>query len=143
MRPADVEATAALSVRCFAAPYDRSQLEVELARDIALVLVATAEERTERRVDGYAIFWRVGDAAELLQIAVDPDRRGAGIGRALMETALEQLTAAGARSVHLEVRRDNVPARRLYDRLGFASTSVRAGYYADGEDALVMARTAP
>ncbi|NLE46168.1 MAG: GNAT family N-acetyltransferase [Chloroflexi bacterium] len=52
-------------------------------------------------------------------VAVRPDWQGRGIGSALMEAALQELAARGAYWVGLEVRDDNLVARRLYDRFGF------------------------
>ncbi len=52
-------------------------------------------------------------------VAVHPDWQRQGIGRALMETALEEISAQGGRWVGLEVQADNEVARRLYRRLGF------------------------
>ena len=46
--------------------------------------------------------------------------------------------------VTLEVRRSNAGALILYERFGFRSAGVRPRYYADnGEDAVIMWRTAP
>jgi ribosomal-protein-alanine N-acetyltransferase len=42
--------------------------------------------------------------------------------------------------VLLEVREDNVPAQRLYQRYGFTRSGVRRGYYPGGVDAWVMSR---
>lgn len=50
----------------------------------------------------------------LLFVAVEPSLRGRGIGRALIERAIEMSEG----SVKLHVEQDN-PARRLYERLGF------------------------
>jgi len=52
-------------------------------------------------------------------VAVHPDWQGRGIGSALMEAALEAITARGGRWVGLEVRADNPVAGRLYGHLGF------------------------
>jgi len=52
-------------------------------------------------------------------VVVHPSRRGRGIGRALMERAIEAVSRRGARWVGLEVRIDNKVARGLYERLGF------------------------
>lgn len=52
-------------------------------------------------------------------VAVHPDWRGRGIAVALMKAALEATSARGGRWVGLEVRADNLVARRLYEHLGF------------------------
>ncbi|MEY7852220.1 ribosomal protein S18-alanine N-acetyltransferase [Natrarchaeobius sp. A-rgal3] len=73
-------------------------------------------------------------------IAVHPERRGIGVGSALLTRILAVLTAQGARTVKLEVRRSNDGAKRLYRRFGFEPLRRVPGYYEDGEDALVMIR---
>ncbi|MFP8952815.1 ribosomal protein S18-alanine N-acetyltransferase [Natrialbaceae archaeon A-arb3/5] len=73
-------------------------------------------------------------------IAVHPDRRGIGIGSALLSRTLAVLAARGAETVKLEVRRSNEGAKRLYGEFGFDSLRLVSGYYGDGEDAIVMIR---
>jgi ribosomal-protein-alanine N-acetyltransferase len=71
-------------------------------------------------------------------IAVEPDRRGEGIGSRLLERTLGTLATRGVADVKLEVRGSNEAARSLYRRLGFEHHHTVPGYYDDGEDALVM-----
>lgn len=52
---------------------------------------------------------------------VDPAAAGAGVGRSLVEGAIDGLAAAGRGEVSLWVFRDNERARRLYERTGFSS----------------------
>ncbi len=52
-------------------------------------------------------------------VAVHPTLQGRGIGRQLMDAALEGIRRQGGRRVLLQVRTDNEPAQRLYRRLGF------------------------
>lgn len=54
-------------------------------------------------------------------LAVHPDYRRRGIGRALMETALETVEGLRWGWIGLEVREENVAARRLYESLNFRS----------------------
>lgn len=73
-------------------------------------------------------------------IAVHPDYRGRGVGSTLLERALVRLAGEGTRTVKLEVRASNDPAQSLYRRFGFEPVRTLDGYYADGEDAVVMVR---
>ncbi|MEE6210956.1 ribosomal protein S18-alanine N-acetyltransferase [Salarchaeum sp. III] len=71
-------------------------------------------------------------------LAVHPDDRGQGLGRALVDRGLAVLRAQGVRSAKLEVRRSNDPAIGLYRETGFEYYRTLDRYYADGEDAFVM-----
>lgn len=62
---------------------------------------------------------RDAEAVRLIDIAVIPERRGQGIGRAILRALMDEAAAAGT-SVTLQVARDNLGAQRLYHRLGFA-----------------------
>lgn len=55
-------------------------------------------------------------------IAVLPEHRGAGIGRALLDRVEERARERDCARVNLEVLEDN-PARRLYERAGFEAKS--------------------
>ncbi len=52
-------------------------------------------------------------------LAVIPERRGRGIGRALLEAAEQRARALGCVKLTLEVRSDNAPAQALYKSFGF------------------------
>jgi ribosomal-protein-alanine N-acetyltransferase len=83
--------------------------------------------------------WMADNELHVVTLAVIPELRGAGIGLRLMVHELNAGLRCGARRASLEVRRENIPARRLYEGLGFRPTGVRPRYYLDtGEDALVM-----
>ena len=55
----------------------------------------------------------------LEELYVVPDKRGGGIGRALMEAAMELARAAGAAHMDLGTGEDDTAARALYEKLGF------------------------
>ncbi len=135
MEESDLDRLAVLETRCFTIPWSRAMLADELSNDRALYLVALCEGR----VAGYAGAWIVMDEGHITNVAVDPDFRRAGIGRALLAALLEGLAGAGVTASTLEVRRGNRPAIALYEAFGFTVEGVRRGYYTDnGEDALVM-----
>ena len=57
----------------------------------------------------------------LAELYVVPDRRGQGLGRALMEAALEAARAEGADYIELGTEETDVAARALYESLGFSN----------------------
>jgi ribosomal-protein-alanine N-acetyltransferase len=92
-------------------------------------------------IDGYAGVDLGGEVADVMTVAVAPGRRGTGLGDQLVAELLRRAVAGGAGSVMLEVRADNGPARRLYERHGFEEVAVRRRYYQpDDVDAVVMRR---
>jgi ribosomal-protein-alanine N-acetyltransferase len=88
---------------------------------------------------GYAIYGFEGDAFHLMNIAVSPEHRRAGVARALMDDFMAEAAAFGAPDAWLEVAVDNDAARALYEAYGFEVVRVRHKYYQPGGvDALVM-----
>ena len=79
------------------------------------------------------------DEAEILTLAVAPGARRAGMGRALVRAAAARAREAGAARLFLEVASANAGALALYVGCGFARVGQRRRYYADGDDAVVMA----
>ena len=89
---------------------------------------------------GFACAYVVAGELMINDVAVAPDERRRGIGRALVAHLLEGARARRCRRATLEVRPSNHGARRLYEQLGFEAVGRRRGYYADtGEDAVLMA----
>lgn len=62
--------------------------------------------------------WSVENTCYLQDLYVDPERRGTGAGRALIEAVYAQADAAGAPSVYWMTQDSNATARQLYDRVG-------------------------
>lgn len=88
---------------------------------------------------GFAIYHVSFEEAELYNIAVRPEARRHGAGRALLAAVLERARRRGAERMLLEVRRSNGAARALYRSLGFAVCGERRGYYENPpEDAILM-----
>lgn len=62
--------------------------------------------------------WSVANTCYLQDLFADPDVRGQGIGRALIEAVYAAADAEGAASVYWMTQEFNQTARRLYDRIG-------------------------
>ncbi|HLY49854.1 MAG TPA: GNAT family N-acetyltransferase [Solirubrobacteraceae bacterium] len=69
------------------------------------------------------------DEARIYGFVIDPARQGRGIGRAALRRACEELRAAGARRIGLEVAVDNDRALGLYTSVGFTPI-LTEDYYA-------------
>lgn len=69
---------------------------------------------------GYAS-WRTGERAGVLEtLSVLPDRRGEGVGEALIEAAWSRLDQLGIDDMAITTTKTNVDAHRFYERLGFS-----------------------
>jgi ribosomal protein S18 acetylase RimI-like enzyme len=77
--------------------------------------------------DGLAVLrfrlsiWTEGLECYLAELYVVPERRGQGLGRALMEEAMEVARGAGADYMDLGTSEDDTAARALYESLGFSN----------------------
>jgi ribosomal-protein-alanine N-acetyltransferase len=71
---------------------------------------------------------------EILNLAVSPDFRRLGIGRALVSWLLAGFSGA----IFLEVRASNAGAVRLYKSLGFQEVGLRSGYYDEPPEAAIV-----
>jgi ribosomal-protein-alanine N-acetyltransferase len=135
---ADLPQVIAIERRAFPTPWSLAMFVLELSKSSGVCLAATVEGR----VTGYVVCSRYADVWHVMNVAVDPDHRRRGLGRALLEHLLGEVGEDAA--LTLEVRRTNTPAMRLYERLGFRPAGIRRRYYQDnGEDALVMWRNLP
>lgn len=115
---------AALHARCFVSPPPWSAAAFAgLLADAQVALLAEPGGR------GFALARVVADEAELLTLAVLPEARRQGVGRALL-ARFEQLAAArGAARGFLEVAEDNAAACALYAAAGWSPVGRRPGYY--------------
>ena len=108
-----------------------------LLREDALFIVA--EERGE--VLGYCGVLTVLGEGEITNVAVRRSRQREGIGKFLLEGLFLLLKDWDVSVLHLEVRKSNEAAIRLYRRLGVKGDGLRKGYYsAPVEDAVLMTR---
>ena len=91
---------------------------------------------------GYFLLMLSVDEAHLLNIAVQREAQGQGIGRLLLDRVVVLARELGMKSILLEARPSNERAVRVYRRYGFAGIGMRRGYYpaagSSREDAIVM-----
>lgn len=139
----DVEAIVNLERRCFSHPWSSRHFRDALRnapRSRVLVLRGPFDEMDgSRGIQAYSVVQAVADEMHVHNLAVEPEQRRRGLGRVLMELALDWGRARGARRAFLEVRPTNAAALALYSSLGFRTISLRRRYYQHPtEDALVL-----
>ncbi|APH56183.1 Ribosomal-protein-S18-alanine acetyltransferase [Granulibacter bethesdensis] len=120
--------------------WDEASFIVQLQQPGTVALMAVAGEHATEPV-GFVLFRTIFEACEILTLAVAPYCRRQGIGDLLMRTAMKRAADQGAEHMLLEVETTNLPARTLYDRLGFSAIGLRRHYYHGGGDALVLRRS--
>ena len=89
---------------------------------------------------GFSNFKKLGfvKKGHVVSVAVLPDYRQKGIGRALVEESMMGVKLKKSDELYLEVRCSNNEAIRLYEKLGFVIKQRLKAYYRDGEDAYLM-----
>lgn len=126
------EAMAALHARCFdSTPRPWSAAEfAELQESYGVFLLTDQAAFLLGRV--------IADEAELLTLAVAPESRRGGLGRALTARFAAKAREKAASTAFLEVAEDNHGAKALYHGLGWREAGRRRGYYGTGRDALIL-----
>ncbi|MCI7573697.1 MAG: ribosomal protein S18-alanine N-acetyltransferase [Candidatus Faecousia sp.] len=135
MNASHVPQIAQLEKRCFSDPWSEKSIASELENPLSVWLVA---------VDGGQLIGYVGSQTvlgetDMMNLAVAPEARRQGTGRALVLALVDALTEKGSHSLMLEVRVSNTPAQKLYESLGFSQVGRRPKYYVNPrEDALIL-----
>ena len=134
MKDSDLEQVLAIESVSFPVPWTREHFIGELEARYSFPYVAEADEY----IVGYVCMMSLFEEAQILDIAVDPLRRGHGIARMLLDHAISVAREQGAEVLALEVRSSNVAAIALYELCGFVRTGLRQKYYEGRDDAVLM-----
>ncbi len=141
-RVADAAGIAALARRCLAEAWSEASFEAALAAPGTAGWVIEAEGAPGgRALQGYLLGALAGAGFEIQSFGVATAVRRRGHARRLLQRALVHARGRGLAAVELEVRAGNRAAQALYAREGFAVVGRRRGYYADGEDAVLLRRS--
>ena len=133
----DTDGIDRLNKTCFAHPWSRALTEEDIKNPNSFYTVCV--ENGE--IFGYAAMTVIADEANVTNVAVLPEMRGKGIGKAVLSELVDICIDKKYFLITLEVRKSNVAAISLYKSLGFCIEGERKKYYSDnGEDALIMTR---
>ena len=109
------------------------QWKHHLGNDRASILVVDQHARPGAAA---VLFFRKGSPlARLYSLAVAAGLRGRGIGEVLLGACEGEAVNHSCTRLRLEVRSDNAPAQRLYERRGYRLFASRPDYYEDGATA--------
>jgi [ribosomal protein S18]-alanine N-acetyltransferase len=138
-RTADAAAIACLSRDCIEAGLSWSWTTGRVLRAITdscsnVAILATCG--TDAALPGFGIMHYGEEVAHLALLAVQPEHRGRGLGRRLLEWLEKPALVAGIRRVRLEARADNPGAIAFYQRCGYRTLTTLPGYYQGRLDAL-------
>jgi [ribosomal protein S18]-alanine N-acetyltransferase len=136
MEASDLASAIEVDTLCLPRPWSEAIWREEIKSPFTLYLLLEEEDEILAQIGVRYL----ADELHVTTLAVRPEHRRRGYAHVLLEAALGAFPEA--RCVHLEVRPSNVPARSLYESLGFVTTGRRRRYYGD-EDALLMTRYLP
>lgn len=119
----DISRSAEIEKKCLDTAWSENQ--ISNLPDGAVYLVA----REDGEILGIASMYCVFDEGQIMNIAVDPNFRRRGIGKALLELLCEIAFERKCVSIVLEVALDNENAILLYEKCGFEKAGKRKGFF--------------
>ena len=135
MKEDDLDAVCEIENLSFKNPWTKEALGFELNENpFCFSYIAEINEQ----VVGYAFIHITDDFSHLVNIAVSPEYRNVGIGENFLKFLFCIVKELKSQKMVLEVRKNNISAIRLYEKLGFETVREEKGYYQDGESALIM-----
>ncbi len=129
-----IEAASSLS------PWSGKMFIEELMNPLAHCFVIEHEGIPRQQIIGFICFRDIGGESELLNIAVHPQYRQAGMGKKLMEFYIDFCTQRQIKKFYLEVNASNLSAIHLYQSFSYQPVGVRKKFYQGDSDALLMVK---
>lgn len=125
MEKRDIEAVAILEAENFSEPWSANSFIEEIRKETSLYIVAY-EGETLVGICGLVTSF---DEGEVLNVSVAKEYRKQGIAYQMLQHLLNEGESKGIKHFTLEVREGNVPARTLYEKLGFVCEGIRPNFY--------------
>ena len=99
------------------------------------------EEAGQVVANAVLLYRRSSRQARIYSLIVHPDWQGRGIAHRLLDSGARAAVERGCQALGLEVRADNAPALRLYQKAGFQRIRQIADYYEDHATALRLEKS--
>jgi len=130
----DISAVMKIERAVYTSPWEEMVYRQALTTDHAYFDVAMYQNH----IIGYSGIWNFVDEIHLGTIVSHPTVRGKGIGELLLANVIGRAHTLKVKTVTLEVRPSNHPARALYEKYSFKEVGYRKKYYNGKEDAIIM-----
>lgn len=130
----DLDRVAQMEKETFSMPWSKASFQESLEKTYSYFFVAE-----ENEIVGYCGIHNFGGDGEITNVAVDKEWRQKHVASSMLEFAMKETQKEGIEAFTLEVRASNVPAIRLYEKLGFLQQGIRKNFYQNPtEDAIIM-----
>jgi ribosomal-protein-alanine N-acetyltransferase len=137
MKLEDLEAVLDIEVLSFPTPWSRNAFLYELLENERAVYYVVRNSMD--KLIAYIGMWIIFDEGHITNLAVHPAYRHQGVAKFLLTNFIKIARERNIKHLTLEVRRSNLVAQELYQKMGFVHMGVRKRYYMDNnEDALIM-----
>lgn len=138
MSKADLEEVYQIEKESFQDPWSKNSFIEAISNKNNIYLVAIVDGL----IAGYCGCYGVAGEGYIYNVAVGKNYRRQGIGFRLLQDLIEAAKSRGIKSLTLEVRKSNLPAIKLYKKLGFVEAGIRKDFYTKPlEDAIIMWKT--
>lgn len=128
----DIEVIALIERECFSHPWSARDIEESMNADCVFFIA-----KEDKEALGY-VGIQISDGGYITNVAVLKSARKKGVGKALMEKAIEYIKEKSLPFLTLEVRISNAPAITLYEKIGMKNLGKRPNFYSDPkEDAFI------
>lgn len=118
-------------------PWTLEQIENTLAAQSSLILYASIDQK----IVGFIMASEDIQLIDIFIVVVDEAYKKQSIGTQLFEYLIRYGSEKEIEAIVLETRKSNIPAIKLYQRVGFKEVGMRRAYYSSPiEDAIVMKR---
>ncbi len=137
----DLDELYTIEVECFGnEAFSKRKIEQSIKSSDFINLVAVSNGQPAGFIIGYIETLKDKNQGHIYTLDVKPKYRQKGIGFGLLEAAERFFVQNGVDSCHLEVKADNMPARRLYMKHGYRISAFLKNYYGLGADGLRLAK---
>lgn len=137
MKVEDLEQVLDIEALSFPTPWSRNAFMYELLENERAVYCVV--KNSFDKVIAYIGMWVVFDEGHITNLAVHPAYRHQGVATFLLNSFIKIAREKNVKHLTLEVRRTNLIAQELYQKMGFVHMGVRRKYYLDNnEDAFIM-----